>query len=77
MPYYQKIKIKTSSTESARGVRYPMEGLFGDKKYGINFKNKLDYGSGEFIFGYDYEQNKGERVALRRENVASDEYEAR
>lgn len=61
MPYYQKIKIKTSSTESARGVRYPSQGLFGDKKYGVNFKNKLDYGSGEFIFGYDYEQNKGDR----------------
>ena len=53
MPYYQKIKIKTSSTESARGVRYPSKGLFGDKKYGVNFKNKLDYGSGEFIFGYE------------------------
>lgn len=56
MPYYQRIKLQNS-----QNIDYVSEGLFGDKKYGVNFKNKLSYTNGEVIFGYDFTKNIGER----------------
>ncbi|MCR4941623.1 MAG: TonB-dependent receptor [Campylobacter sp.] len=56
MPFYQRIKIENESN-----IDYPSNGLFGDKKYGLNLKNKFDYTNGEFILGYDFTRNKGER----------------
>ncbi|MBQ7271377.1 MAG: TonB-dependent receptor [Campylobacter sp.] len=56
LPYYQKVDIKNFSNNG-----YSNEGLFSDTKQGVNVKNKIDYGSGNFIFGYDYVLNKGDR----------------
>ncbi|MBP3206794.1 MAG: TonB-dependent receptor, partial [Campylobacter sp.] len=56
LPYYQEVKIKNFSDDG-----YTNAGLFGDKKTGVNVKNKIDYDSGNFIFGYDYVVNKGDR----------------
>ena len=64
-PYFQKIKItnyndiKTSPMYNA----YESRGLFGDKKYGANTKGKYDYDSGEFILGYDFLYNQGDRAS--------------
>ncbi|MDV2489804.1 MULTISPECIES: TonB-dependent receptor [Campylobacter] len=49
-PYYQKIKQELDDNSG-----------FEDKKYGINLKNRMDYGNGELIYGYEYYINKGLR----------------
>ena len=56
LPYYQKVKITNFSDDG-----YTNEGLFADEKKGVNLKNKLDYSSGNFVFGYDYVLNEGDR----------------
>ena len=48
-PFYQKIETTLDDSK------------FNDKKYGANFKAKYKYGSGNFIGGYDYQKNTGDR----------------
>ncbi|QKG29706.1 TonB-dependent receptor [Campylobacter sp. RM16187] len=54
MPYYQEISMRGETSD------------FTDKKLGVNLKSRYDYGSGEFISGYDYLQNKGIRERDRK-----------
>ncbi|WP_172201249.1 TonB-dependent receptor [Campylobacter sp. RM16188] len=54
MPYYQEISMRGATSD------------FTDKKLGANLKTRYDYGSGEFISGYDYLQNKGIRERDRK-----------
>lgn len=54
MPYYQEISMRGATSD------------FTDKKLGANLKSRYDYGSGEFITGYDYLRNKGIRERDRK-----------
>ncbi|MCP1225669.1 TonB-dependent receptor [Sebaldella sp. S0638] len=49
---------KTTLKMNNKGVMtYTTDGLFEDKKKGINFKGKYDYSKGEVIFGYNFLEN--------------------
>jgi tonB-dependent heme receptor len=56
MPYYLKTKYtQEGEIVGAGGVKRSYQTKFSDRKYGANFKNRFKYGSGELVFGYDYE----------------------
>jgi len=56
MPYYLKTKyIQEGEIVGAGGVKRSYQTKFSDRKYGANLKNRFKYGSGELVFGYDYE----------------------
>lgn len=66
-PFYQKIKITNfndipSAVPGAKYKEYAIDGLFGDEKTGLNFKTKYDYADGEFIAGFDFTKNQGDRA---------------
>ena len=58
-PYYQKIKMAPDIYSS-----YVNYGVFEDEKKGAKTKGRLDYGSGEFVAGYEFEQNDGARSSI-------------
>lgn len=58
-PYYQKIKMAPDIYSS-----YVTYGVFEDEKKGVKTKGRLDYGSGEFVAGYEFEQNDGARSSI-------------
>ena len=56
MPYYLKTKyIQKGELALPGGKKRPYQTKFSDRKYGTNLKNRFKYGSGELVFGYDYE----------------------
>ena len=56
MPYYLKTKYtQEGEIVGAGGVKRSYQTKFSDRKYGANLKNRFKYGSGELVFGYDYE----------------------
>ena len=56
MPYYLKTKYtQEGEIVGAGAVKRSYQTKFSDRKYGTNFKNRFKYGSGELVFGYDYE----------------------
>lgn len=67
-PFYQKIKITNFNdipspfVPGAKYKIYAIDGLFGDEKTGLNFKTKYDYADGEFIAGFDFTKNQGDRA---------------
>ena len=67
-PFYQKIKITnfndipSVAIPNAKYKEYKVDGLFGDEKTGLNFKTKYDYTDGEFIAGFDFTKNQGDRA---------------
>lgn len=67
-PFYQKIKITnfndipSAFVPGAKYKVYRIDGLFGDEKTGLNFKTKYDYADGEFIAGFDFTKNQGDRA---------------
>ncbi|MEE3705498.1 TonB-dependent receptor [Campylobacter sp. CX2-8023-23] len=64
MPYYQKIKMTPDIFSS-----YVTYGLFEDEKKGVKTKGRYDYGSGEFVAGYEYEKNDGARSSIMDMNM--------
>ena len=56
MPYYLKTRFLQEGEIVGRGGRkQAYQTKFTDRKYGLNLKNRFKYGSGELVFGYDYE----------------------
>ncbi|QKG29702.1 TonB-dependent receptor [Campylobacter sp. RM16187] len=57
MPYYLKTKFDREGAYIDSYTKKPKSyhDKFSDTKFGVKLKNRLKYSSGEFIFGYEYE----------------------
>ena len=64
--YKQKMRREYDQSDS---VTYT-DGLFQDRKTGVNFKGNYNYGSGNLIFGYEYLDNDMLRKALSEYTIS-------